>query len=197
MVLRLYSPERFRYRWVMTKRQQLVSALLALVLTSACSGGLQSPTSPSTVSAAAPVQLTAVTTSALTSSVTVQGLPLNWELGEGCVFQKPAFPASFVGSEPTYGTRMLQNGNEIWGLWDDPAYAQDSGVCKDLGSDGTYSYSEVTTVRHYLVASFVKQRSEWRYCQWQPMMAVSDALSLGTCKDSERKILSEKLRAIE
>lgn len=175
---------------------RLFAILALVVVTTACGESVKSLTSPTAVVSTVPVQLTPVSASVLSSTVVVQGMALNWELGEGCMLQKPAFPSSFVGSEPA-SARVLPSGNEVWGLWLDPAFAQEVGTCRDLGSDGQYDYSEVTTARHYLMASFVMQRSEWHYCQWQSMSAISDALNLGKCSDAKKTFVSERLRVVE
>lgn len=171
----------------------LLTLLALVVVTTACGERIQSLTSPTAIVPAVSVQLMPVSASVLSSTSVVQGMALNWQLGEGCLFQKPAFPSSLVGSEPA-SARVLPNGNEVWGLWPDPAFAQEAGTCKDLGSDDDYDYSEVTTVRRYLVASFVKQSSEWHYCQWQSMTAISDSLNLGKCSDAKKTMLSEHFR---
>ena len=151
-------------------------ALLSAIGLSACGDRFSAslPTAPSVVAPVASVKLTAVTTEAFEQAFEVSGVPLSWQMAEGCVFQKPALSPLIFGKDPV-STRVVPSG-ELWAQWPDPVNLGSGPTCVSMGS-----WSELITVEHYVLATFVQQDGEWRYCQWDPLTMVRYELRKVPC----------------
>jgi hypothetical protein len=130
---------------------RFLAMLSALVLASACSGGLESPTSPSIVSSEL-IGLGAAANPGPLVSVTADGTRLVWEMASVCPVMKPYPPAAreVAGKQPE-STLPLNGGEVLRAFW--PLTPETVVV------DGRQTKQE------FLVANFVKDSGEWRLCQ--------------------------------
>lgn len=153
---------------------RLFLVMLSVIALSACGESFSaSPTAPS---ASVPERKIPISSQTLERGVEVPDAQFSWEIAEGCVWQKPAFPTSLIGTTPE-STRMPQGRDELWAMWSDPANPNTEPVCHNMGS-----MSEVTTIKYYVVAIFVQQGSQWHYCQWSPMTMEQNALRSVPCE---------------
>lgn len=139
----------------------LLLVLLSALSVSAC-GEVSSalPTAPSLVAPA----------------FEVSGTSLSWQLADGCVLQKPALPTSIIGTEPS-SVRVVSAG-ELWAQW--PEFSSSAPACISMGSG-----SEVVTVSHYPIVTFVQQEGRWHFCQWDTLVKKTIELRDVPCSDRE------------
>ena len=133
---------------------------LAIIWLTSCSGSSNLiPTAPSAVTAA---QVPAPAAPPATSqAVMVMGMPLSWELADGCVVQKPALSLKVVsGKEPVIRNFIP---GELQLRWLDTSRATERKV-----TCGSFFWEEKTT-EYYIAATFKEQGGEWRYCGWDSL----------------------------
>jgi hypothetical protein len=132
---------------------RLVTLLALVIVTNACSGESLStlPTAPSVLAGASTSSASARPAATKTVQM-VYGLPLVWDVAEGCLIQKPALPPTGVTDTAPLRAFLLGE-DEVNVAWQDP----EGPLPAQIGS---------WWVEYVYKTNFKKQGDEWRACGW-------------------------------